>query len=225
MTFRQLALAAVVWCGAAISAQAGTVFDNLSNGSGNTYNVSALGDGPLFQSFTTGASASTMTDAYLTLLGTDGDSTGSIVITLLSDAGGVPDSVLSTLGAFSDATIFGLTGDLHISTSFALSANTTYWVQVADAFDNDTVTVNSGTLWLTANDASGTGVAGTSSWSQQNIYTYDGNQETAPFVMAIIDEVSNNNVDTPEPATIGILGLSLLGVGWARRRRAAAAAR
>lgn len=227
MSMKQLFLATALLAGASISAQAATIYDNLTNGSGQVWNLAGDGDGPVYQSFMSGGSASTLTDVYLSLFVGDANSGGSIVITLLSDSGGSPDTILSNLGTFGDDVIGALSSDLHISTSFALSASTAYWVQVTDAYDVDNTTYPNRTtaLWQYAFDDSGTGVAGTSSLAAGNFYTWDsGDPATAPLVMGIIDEASNNNVDTPEPATIGILGLSLLGVGWARRRRAAAAA-
>ena len=222
MPIKQLFVAAALLAGSVAQAQAYTLFDNLSNGAGSGYTT--FDNGQLFQSFSNGASSSILTDLTLSLFVPNGDNGGSVVITMLPDDGdGLPDFGVSPLIStyLSDGAISLLVdGVYHLSTSIALDASQRYWIGIADAFDGITG-VASSVLWQSANDTNGVGVAGEFMVTDGSVLSVgtgvdafgvpDGTGQ--PYVMEVL---------VPEPATLGILGLSLLGLGWARRRAAAA---
>ncbi len=102
--FRNVALAAgiiaVLSAGSAVNA--GVIYDNLSVGM-SAVDYAAM-DGPLYNSFSAGASQSELTDVKM-LLGGNPNSSASFTVNLLSDSAKSPGSVLTTLGTVSDGSL------------------------------------------------------------------------------------------------------------------------
>jgi hypothetical protein len=194
---------------APVSAGAFTLYDNigaLSNGAD-----SALESGPLYDSFSTGATALTISQFDLLLVGTSG-SKGTFQVQILTDAGTTPSGVVYSSGPFSDSILSGVPTD--VSFSFApqsLLANTRYWIGlIGDS--------NSSVMWSYSMDVSGPGVAGESFANQMGVFpASDG-----PYQML----VTGNVATTPLPAALPLFasGLGALGlVSWRRKRKARAA--
>ena len=154
--FRKIVLATVAsglvsLCSAA---NAGEIYNNLPNisVSGGTDAISA--DGPAFNSFSTGNTASSLLDIKMMLSGissTPGDPL--FTVSLLSDALNRPGTVLMTLGTFHDSTLNAGASIYVISVaSYALAADTRYWVELSGP--------SSSVAWDYASNATGAGIQG-----------------------------------------------------------------
>jgi hypothetical protein len=150
-----------------------------------------------FRSLTLGLSATNPTDG------------GSVLVYLVAGSGGT-EGIASTpdfanqalIGTIFDTSLatglvsVTLPGFLHIATN-----NDVYWIAVD--FNN-----SSADWWYNA-DGGGIGTA-------NQLYSIDG-----ALVDLSLSTPYEMMVDTPEPATIAILGGGLAGLGYFRRRRAA----
>jgi hypothetical protein len=222
---------------------ASVLYNNLPNPPssilGNFPIGSTTGAGPEGDSFSTGASPTSLTDVVLALQGVhDSD---SFAVSLYSDnhtvcapgptCTGGPLTLLDTIASVSDNSIPTTLTDVNfaLTTPYALAANTRYWIIASS-------TSNSGTLWSYTEDLSGTGVAGEFNIDYLSVpppipipntndySTYpdcangtlgpSGEDSCTPFQMEVIT--------TPEPGTLGLgfAGLGLAGlVGWLRGRK------
>jgi len=135
-------------------AWAGVIYDNLSplSASGGTDAVAY--DGPLYNSFSTGESASLL-DVKLMLSATLGVQS-SFTVNLLSDSSSSPGSLFMTLGTFDDSTLGATPSVYDIAfTPFNLAANTRYWVEVSSATASPSVVA-----WDYASNITGRGIGG-----------------------------------------------------------------
>jgi PEP-CTERM motif len=151
-----------------------------------------------FHSLTLGLSAGDPTDA------------GSVMVYLVPDSGGGTEGIASTPD-FADQVLIGSILDTSLATGAASvtlpgflhipTMNDVYWIAVD-------LSGSSADLWYNA-DGPGFGTA-------NQLFSNDGT--LADLSLAGAYEMT---VDTPEPATIAILGGGLAGLGYFRRRRAA----
>lgn len=162
--------------------------------------------------------------------------TGSLIVTLWTNAGGLPGTQIATLATISTSTIRSVLGsntpgliELYNVAPVAknLVANTTYWIEYTQGIATKVYSVvpNSGTV-AAADYANGAGLyekGGTAvtngafgPWLEQcTSSTSDCNAQVAADGFA----VANLSVNAPEPASIAILSSALAGLGVLRRRR------
>ena len=199
------ALLAVVVAGAAGRAQAETVVTNLANA---PFNVDAPPRNAAAQSFTTGGLAEDLQSVTLKLLG----GAGSIDVSVFSNNAGLPGTSLLHLGTltpvgggFADYTLIAPSG-------FTLAANTTYWVEGNYIGSQD---------WAYTNDMtfSGSGKLGDQTQSTDGGATWLGPFPIEPYQLQVTAAAA-----VPEPATLvlALSGIALVGLDFARRRRATA---
>jgi hypothetical protein len=202
---RTSAIGAILF-GAVFAAHATTLYNNLpatSNGSSIVINV-----GPLADSFSTGGSSVVLNSVTLDLLaGTPSDG-GSLTVTLKSDNGTSPGSTLETIGTLQDSALTTSLADYSLTTDFALSASTRYWIELSSA------NPASSAAWSWSNDISGPGVAGEYYMIAGGIHSNTG----GPYQMDV--EASGGSPSpVPEPSTLLLLGSGLMTLAAPLRRR------
>jgi hypothetical protein len=185
-------------------ANASVIYNNLystSNGAdgltkfGAPYNV--------FDSFSTGPSGFNLADVKLLLEGAP-TSPGSFTAAVYSDSSTKPGALLYTIGTLSDSALSSSLSvvDFTLASPDYLAANTRYWLVL-------NTTNNSSASWGWSYDQSALGVAGEylghGSVVSSNI--------NGPYQM----ELSGSSA-VPEPTTMLLLGLGLIGVAGVRRR-------
>jgi hypothetical protein len=205
-------------------ANAGSVvlYDNLLAATDGADPVNSFG--PLADSFSTGGSATTLTDVQvnLTFQGSPNPA-GQVTVYLLADSSTSPGPVLDTLGTVSDAQLSPPPGSSTIvdipGLSIALGASTRYWIELVD-----TTPLGAGgtsIYWNWSLDTSGTGVANEYLSNQNGVFPNAGN---GPYQM-LVQGVTSGAI--PEPSSAVLLGLGLGGgffaFGRARKARRAAA--
>jgi hypothetical protein len=165
--------------------------------------------GPLADSFSTGSSAFDFNSLTVALSGTP--STGTTTAYLLTDSSTTPGSVLEEIGSISEATLSSAPGLFTLSTSYVLSPDTRYWIELT----SDDNSAN----WDWSFDTSGEGVAG------EFVANFQGGGEwfvfpndNGPYQM----EVSGTN-EVPEPSSVVLLFVGLAGILLVAFRRRSAA--
>ena len=194
--FRKLLLAVVASGVLSLgsASRAGVIYDNLPplSSSGGTDPVAY--DGPLYNSFSTGGSASQLLDVKLMLSATSGDQS-SFTVNLLSDSSSTPGSLFMTLGTFNDSTLGSDPSVYDIFFApFDLTANTRYWVEVSSATSLPSVVA-----WDYAANITGRGIAGEFSATTQGTSpsVTANTHATAPYLMQVTTSQS-----TDEPVVI-----------------------
>jgi len=215
---RSIAIGAVLSTVVVANASATVLFDNSTSLPINQYEpASATTNGALAESFQADAAASsTLTSVSLDLKKGAGTSTGSIIVTLNSDVSGKPGGSIATLGTIYDTQLSGTAAFIGLTgLNVALTANAEYFIVLTDAVSGQ----NTKAQWATANNGAGTGTANqfglysSSSASQFDTMTVN------PYLMTVT--ATDAGSAAPEPASIALLGMGLLGLGCARSRRGA----
>ena len=197
-----------------MAVKADTLYNNISAISGG----SDPGDsfGPLYDSFSTGTSAFTLTDVQLLLLSTGLPPTGSFSVSLYNDDSAAPAAValFTTSPALPDSILSGSPTAVDFGpVSWSLAANTRYWIGLNG--------VGSQVTWSWSTDTSGVGVSGEYFVNANGTFTNDN----GPYQMLLTGNPVSVSA-TPLPAALPLFasGLGALGLLGRRKKRKAATA-
>lgn len=179
------------------AANATVLYDNISAASGGSDPAGSFG--PLYDSFSTGASAFTMSNVNLLISSDTPSDGGTFNISVLSDNSANPGSLLAS-GSFSDGILSNSLNVVGIGFSpLLLAANTRYWIELSSAGP-----VN----WSYSSDISGGGVASEFFANANGTFpNIDG-----PYQMQISSAV-------PEPSSWALMILGFAGIGFLKYRR------
>ncbi len=191
--------------------------------------TSGVNNGPLADSFSTGAGGFTLGQVDLNLGA--GTGTGTVSVALYSDNSTFPGAVLASLGSIAESSIVGATGVYSFSafTPISLAANTRYWIELTST--DTSASPGASAMWNYAVDDTGTDAGSTNlsgeyfvnsnTSAASNVGTYPNGSESdtnGPYVMTL-SSLSTSPTSAPEPATLGILGIGMAGIRLVRRRR------
>jgi hypothetical protein len=203
--FRNFVLAAVASAVLSLgsAAQAGILYDNLSQESLGSVFVATSQFGPLADSFSTGSTATYFQSVLLSLLADDPKDGESFTVSLRSDSDTSPGAALAS-ATFNDSILTTSLKNYTFPTSgsILLAANTRYWIEVSG-------TANSSARWSRSSNSSGTGVAGEYNFLNGKA---NSNSSVQPFQMQV------NTIPEPGTLTLGAIGTPVLAI--ARRRLA-----
>jgi hypothetical protein len=208
IVIRALSVVAILTFMCVSPGRANVLYDNLGD---TPTGADPIGSdwGPLGNSFSTGASPFDFTSLTVLLDGTA--SSGTITAYLLADSSTSPGAVLETIGEIDESVITGSPTQYTLDTSFTLSADTRYWIELT-ATDN-------AAGWDWSNDVSGPGVASQyySNYEKGDIVRVFPNSPTGPYQGPYQMEVSGSLAAVPEPRTISLLlAAGLVGLGFLR---------
>jgi len=178
-----------------------------------------LGIGPLYASFSTGSSATALTDVQLNLEFLDGDGAG-FSVGLYADSNTTPGNLIQTIGSMTDSSISdsGATYNFPVSPGIALAANTRYWIGLS----SDS---GSNTGWEVTGSSAGTGAIASEFYcveipqpqprhasrpQPRGIPNGCYPNTTDPFVMQVTVTPQTSTPSAPALSFTGIMLLSLL---------------
>lgn len=213
-SFRTLLLgsAMLVVAGSA-EASTAVLFDSLtSTSSEGTFGVAASAVGPLGIEFTTNATG-TVDSVSVALTSTLTNTHGSVLVSIMSDYGNSPMfSSPTTIGTILDSSVGGLSTVTFTPNLTGLSPDTPYWLVLQDS-STDSVATSIG--WSYTTDFAGQGV------SASFVYAAGGSGDVADeglvFQAQIIGDAQSSE-GVPEPASLSLIGVGLLGLAGLRTR-------
>jgi len=188
-------------------ANAATVYDNL--GSSQDGSDPVFGYGPLANSFMTHAGAGFLTGFQALLKNGSSSVAGDIQVSLHANSANAPGAALISLGSLSSASVSTAAFAAYAFapvTTFLLSANTMYWLEIEASTPN-------AIEWSWSNDLLAPGVAGQLNYSAA--LGTNANSSFGPYQMSVTVAA------VPEPSLMVLtsLGLGLTMVLSSRRRR------
>ena len=165
-----------------------------------------------YQSFSTGASAFTLQDLKVIVIGNP-DSSHSFGVAIYSDSSSTPGALFTSVGSVSDTLLPGngfATIDLS-GLSISLSAGTRYWVGLS-------TTSGGGASWALGTPTGGdTGVTGQFYDDGGFIHSTGGSSVNEAFLMQLSGTTATGNV--PEPASFLLGGTGLFALLCLRRQK------
>jgi hypothetical protein len=199
------------------------VYSNLTGDYEDTGSFPVAGN-PLFQSFTTGSSVTELSSLTLEGAAITPSDGGSIGVALFADNSTSPAAAaLETIATIADSTLADYLNAFTVSlpsSQVALAPDTRYWIGVYDASPS---LLSSSFIWgeiAPTFNPDAIGVAGQYAETYGSTYpiptTFDGTTYGGFEMQLAVTAV-------PLPATLGLFGIGLFGLGFARRRLAVAA--
>jgi hypothetical protein len=184
-------------------AQATVLYDNLGYASGGADSANVTGIGPLFNSFSTGSVAFSLSQIDLALIAPSSDN-GSFTISVL-DGQNFPDAVVLSVGTFSDNQLSSAVSAFTVNFApLTLAANSRYWIELSTTGSVE---------WSFDGDASGVGVVGEIFQNQNGVF----DSSDGPYQMQISDgQVSA----VPELPSWTMMVLGFVGLAFATRYKA-----
>jgi hypothetical protein len=184
-------------------ATAATLYNNLSATSNGA--DPASGSGPLYDSFSTGASAFNLSNFDLLIRASNPNDGGDFNVSVRADNATSPGATIFTSGDFLDSSLSNLPSPIGFSFApLALAANTRYWIELSST---------GSVFWSWSLDVSGLGVANE---FFANSVGVSPNNPGGPYQMAV---PSLSQTPLPASWTTMLAGLAIFGLLCAHSRR------